>query len=440
MAYHGDQAPTATAAAPRPYDPRSGAALIHGTGGRGGRPSKPSQQHRRQLPESHFDPDELRHRLHLVLADQRAHAERKRRTRAEGAGQTSTATSSSSAEATAIAPKTGATTIITDININNKNNDDPNGTTANPRRDGGARQRSHDGGRRPESLPTAKEQTPADLITELRRSKSSARRKSSKLTLSVVDGNAEYHHVPKEAAKQFTRTTTQENMRNANIREGENLVHQMSKRALKVHKENEKATVPLAPGELNRALRNTQAQRERALDQERERENKSSHTFQGEIARILPAGHQRHHSNSAAARRNSTGSVDGFERSAVAEHNRRSLIQMEPVMDDSEEDVTPPEEEVQKVPPHEHRVDWSQSDESGRRQPKLLLSPLLRKADSWWALRGRLGSKGAASQDEKEAGSPPHESGSKTAASAVAPATATTPKSPKAGFFAKFKR
>lgn len=145
---------------------------------------------------------------------------------------------------------------------------------------------------------------------------------------------------------------------------------------------------------------------------------------------------------------------------------------MDPLLD-ADEDATPPDEQQQQqqqhitVLAHEHRVDWSQSDESGRR-PRLLLSPLLRKADSLWGLRTRLGSKASASSasgggpplggiQEQEhrvsegSGSGSGLSGSReediTTAVAAAPASvpppllsAKTPKSPKSSFFAKFKR
>ncbi|KAL9949159.1 hypothetical protein ACHAQF_001232 [Verticillium nonalfalfae] len=75
-----------------------------------------------------------------------------------------------------------------------------------------------------------------------------------------------------------------------------------------------------------------------------------------------------------------------------------------------------------EVPPHdvnEHRVDWTQSDE----RPKTRSTPLLRKADSIWTLRGRLGSLSKNARDDK--GTPA--------------GVGESLKSPRAGFFARFK-
>ena len=434
-----------------------------------GKPSKRS----RRLPEGHFDPDELCRRLYMVLADQKAHADRKRRARAEASSPSSSS-----------APRTGATTIITNVNINNTNisnsttNNHNINTSSTCQRGDDPRQRSHNG-RRPESFPAPSQplqpaNTSIDFITELRR-RSSAKHKPSRHGLLDADPNvngiisedqyhpSEYHHVPKEAAKQFARTTTVDIMR---AKESESFVHQLSKRALRFHKQGRReATEPVVPSELNRALRHSQTQRENVLgrnqfqrtrvmeaaaqlDHEREREesflNSSNrpHTFERELSRILP---ERRNSQLQNNRRNSTGNTEVFDRApgGIDDPTRRSVILMDPLLD-GDEDATPPEEQPQRVLAHEHRVDWSQSDESGRR-PKLLLSPLLRKADSLWGLRSRLTNKGSASSSGGVAPTI-HErvsrGGSQESVTAVTPAapSVTTPKSPKSSFFAKFKR
>lgn len=83
---------------------------------------------------------------------------------------------------------------------------------------------------------------------------------------------------------------------------------------------------------------------------------------------------------------------------------------------------------------HEHRVDWTQSDEVGvggrEKRPKLLLSPFLKKADSLLGLRGKgKGGKGMEGGDNKEESTSP-----------TSKKTPKSPKSPKERFFAKFIR
>ncbi|KAK3683799.1 hypothetical protein B0T22DRAFT_261238 [Podospora appendiculata] len=362
------------------------------------------------LPEGHFDPDELCRRLYLVLAEQRAHAER-RRTRAEAAA--------AAAAAAASAPKSQDST----DNNATKPSKPLHKTRTNP-------EHTH------------------DLITDLRRSRSSAKRRSTDGSPPATAG--EYHHVPKEAAKQFARTTTVENMRTSD--EG---VHQLSLRALKFHKDGTNRGA-----EHDKALNRNQFQRTRMLEDAAHRDDEllrttthtHTHTFEGELARLMPEGHHLHHHrrSDGHARRNSTGNAiaDAAAAAALAldkgdEHNRRSLMMMDPLLD-AAEDVTPPEE-LRHYPAHEHRVDWTQSDETagGRARPKLLLTPLLKKADSIWALRGRIGS-GSGSKGSSASSSVP----------AVVAESATSPgkgegaaagsqealKSPKVGFFAKFKR
>lgn len=429
-----------------------------------GRSSKQSRRPK-PLPEGHFDPDELCRRLYVVLADQKAHAERserKRRARAEAAIPSSSA------------------------NLNSRNTNNPNinnnsnvAISSTSRRGDHTQQRSQDG-RRPDSYPTTSQPsktvaTSTDLITELRRTRSSAKHNSCRHgaaetginnTTSLEQKENEYHHVPREAAKQFARTTTVEVMRN---KERESLVHQLSKRALRFHKQGGRAPAdPLttAPSELNRALRHSQSQRDKILDRnqfqrtrileeaaqldhERVRESNRPHTFEHEIARILPEQNKN--------RRNSTGNTELFDRvpGGIGEHNRKSVILMDPLLDVDEDSTSNDEYPQGRAIPHEHRVDWSQSDES-KRQPKLLLSPLLKKADSLWGLRGRLGSKASMSSssgggvggagtlkgiEENESGGSQEQIATASAVSAPsALPTATTPKSPKGGFFAKFRR
>jgi hypothetical protein len=360
-----------------------------------------------------FDPDELARRLYIVLAEQQTQAERKRLARGEPSE-----------------PRESST-------------------------------RCRDGSRKPgsEGRQEAAEAS-ADHTTEKKRSKS-AKHKPSPTVVTEAAPDAtrpqegEQHYVPKEAAKQFTRTTTVDNMRN-----NTNLVHKLSRHALKFHLEGDKTTRPgvneaaVAPPEFSRALRRSQSQRDKLFDRNQfqrsrildeaaqmDRETQQHHrhsahkqTLEGELSRIK-SGEGRsnhHHHQQAYARRNSTGSSnknDLFEQRAEDNNNnnRRSFMLMEPLIDAIEDvEDLPPEESCSH---YERRVDWTQSDESRARR-KLHLAPLLRKADSLWTLRGRIAGKGSSSSSSA------HEKG----VGAEEQWSPKSPKSPRAGFFAKFKR
>lgn len=411
--------------------------------------------------EGHFDPDELTRRLYAVLAEQQKYAERKRRARGEPPEPRDCA---------------GA---------------DPGATT---------RQRNHArpgrDGRRQQPAETA-----ADLITQLRRCHS-AKPKPSHAAAGALPGSDaphrpdEYHHVPREAAKQFARTTTQENMRRS-----PDLVHKLSRRALKFHMDRGRTgarpgtdgeKTALSPAELSRALRRTQSQRDRVLDR-----NQFQRTRILEEAAQLDQQqqhHQYHHTKSthnahAAGRRNSTGTLtamhDPLDQRTEDHHgnnnnhhhpngnsNRRSFMLMEPLVDVADEHAAAGEGEQQQqeqaagCAPHARRVDWTQSDEPPTTAPpqpplpssssrptttrptRLLLSPLLRKADSLWMLRGRIGVKGS-SPTAAPSLSPPSTSSSARASGCgkaednndnINKESVSSPRSPRVGFFAKFKR
>ncbi|KAK4101540.1 hypothetical protein N658DRAFT_524004 [Parathielavia hyrcaniae] len=362
-----------------------------------------------RLAEGQFDPDELARRLYLVLAEQKAHAQRKQRARGE-----------------------------------------PSTRKHGPGRSSGTRHRDSARPGEEARQPKPGEPPAADPVTDLRRSESAKR--ETPHPAPAPDAAAAkpeaYHHVPQEAAKQFARTTTIENMR-SNI----DHVHKLSKRALMFHIEGPSKTVraagpagapkpALSPAELTRALQQNQAQRAQHLDrnqfqrtrilqeaarldhsqqQQHPHQSPHKHTFQDELSRILPHNNTHNNNNSKLARRNSTG-TDPFQptthdassssTASQLQYNRRSLLLLPSdnrnslTLDPLLEDATPPPEDLSRFPPADRaRVDWTQSDEphgggggsrggGGGGGPKLtLFSPLLRKADSLWAMRGRRGSR-----------------------------------------------
>ena len=359
-----------------------------------------------KVPYGQLDPDDLSRRLRIVLAEQRAHAERKRKTRAETGNAAGLASSEKKAPA---AESFKVTTTITSTSKRTE-------------------------GKQVKSAETSSN----SFITELRQSRLSrlnARAKAppsgpKEAPTSVADEKpSEYHHIPKEAAKQFARTTTVETMQGS-------LARKFSKQGLKGHRDGTKAdktavrdtkqgperqeksprrqqdrrekTADLTQSQFSQLLEETaetEAERRRAEERARQR-----HTFEGELSRLKPVTHELQ----GEERRNSTGNL--LERKEVNRHSLNAELLMETVL----EDGTLPED-PDPLQASEHRVDWTQSDETKHR-PRLLLTPLLRKADSIWTLRGRLGNKG--SHDTVQ----------------LPPDGTPTLKSPKSSFFTKFRR
>ncbi|KAK0626256.1 hypothetical protein B0T14DRAFT_492621 [Immersiella caudata] len=321
----------------------------------------------------HFDPDELRRRLHGVLADQKAHAERKRAREAAAAAALAAAPSESSV----LGP------------------DGP--LSSNPPHI--RQQQSHHPQQQRPSRPF-----PDDTLS----------------------GISDYHHIPREAAKQFTRTTTQEVMReHAHVRE-------LSKRAMKLHMEGRAVsdTTPL-PADIAARLRQNQDQsqshRRNTLFPQYQQRRTGSDATAAMINRTRQTTHVFEPPSpgqpSNSWRRNSTGNEPPMD---------KTVVTVESVTEDDvpgSDDTTPPDEPVQRFPA-EPRTDWTQSDElvKGNRS-KFVLPPLLRKADSLWGLRGRLrkdSEKGAlGTEREKEKG--PED-------------VSSNAKSPKGKFFSKFIR
>ncbi|KAH6640823.1 hypothetical protein F5144DRAFT_590223 [Chaetomium tenue] len=309
-----------------------------------------------KVPAGQLDPNDLTRRLYVVLAEQKAHAERRRRARGEPSN-------SKDSVGTALSARSRET-----------------------------RQRAAE--------------PPADLITELRRTESTKHKPSHPATTKPApDSHPEaYHHVPQEAAKQFTRTTTVENMRDSS------LVHKLSKHALKFHLEGPKALRPsgnnnnthhnhsstsdptiLAPAELTRALQQNQSQRDKLLDRNQFQRThileeattqphhhpaaqRRMHTLEDELSRILPGTAAKH------LRRNSTGNTITADPATTTgttthhHHARHSLIAapdtlvMDTLLEDDPAAMDGTGTELGRFAAAERaRVDWTQSDEAGGR-------------------------------------------------------------------------
>lgn len=389
---------------------------------------KPRQQ------QGHFDPEELTRRLYIVLADQKAHAERKR------------------ARADEAKSKDARSWIS-----RHHNKEAAERSLREAARETGTAHPSKQSSLKPPGSASSgelKKQKASKLDPHGKEAKPNTAKNAVAPKVTPEPAPAGYHHVPQEAAKQFQRTTTVDGMRDNNSSSSSNLAHKLSRQALKLHLAagaaahssslrpvagEDKAISPVERLLKDRERVDDWRSRipEEAAEVESEREEfhvapqYQQHTFHAELARLRPAEHPDQN------RRNSTGDI----LARAAEDNRLSMVLVErtrtPLLDALEEATPSPEPDPATA--DEHRVDWTQSDEQAAaamsaaanapaQRHKPLLSPLLRKADSIWTLRGRLGSgsKGSAGQEKGDM--------------AQIPESPRSPKEPRAGFFAKFKR
>ncbi|ROT40268.1 hypothetical protein SODALDRAFT_92445 [Sodiomyces alkalinus F11] len=222
------------------------------------------------------------------------------------------------------------------------------------------------------------------------------------------------HYVPQVAALQFATTTTADNMTSPRT------VHRLSQKALKFHLGGPNAAASsadqkTAPADQHTALRKAQSQRgkvykrnqfqndrilEAAAAADEERENRRRERPKQGWEAHLPAGRR----SEDAVKRLSTGDP------GEGRHSHETA--------DSD-----------FVPLHEinaHRVDWTQSDETGQGK----LKSKLRKSDSLWTLRGRLGSLTKHGREDKTTTQTRDDNSGLPEASI---------KSPKIGFFARLR-
>ncbi|EFQ32200.1 hypothetical protein CGRA01v4_00710 [Colletotrichum graminicola] len=338
-------------------------------------PARPRQRCSQPMP---FDPEELSQKLAKVLADQRLHAERRRRTRAEAT----------------VAAATGSTPAISQAQ-------DAHPTHAGLARgylEKGSLKPGHSitrpGAEPPVVKPTSEtaEPTSARLKSKAsdddRRSSQSAGKGSFRRKAADVE---RHHFIPQFAASQFTRTTTAENMSDS-----KGLVRKLSRTALR-----------LAQGHRERHQERANVQREQ-MPEIAEMGNARAygdrnhrHTIEG----TLGAGRTAEMRQARGTRPVSTGDL---------------------LMAWDSEAPSPCPDDTTDIPaeqnPYEHRVDWTQSDEI---QPQPKPKPSLRRADSIWALKNKLGAFTKHGRDENHSRetSPPSD----------------VSRSPKGGFFSRFK-
>ena len=371
----------------------------------------------RPAPGQPFDPNELSRRLRIVLADQKVASEKKRRVRAEIERQRKEATVAS---------------IRAHGNSEGARQKDPSTKTLAPASSSDRPGASQSSRTAPSHLSTsnglsgASGESSSPMTSRL--SKTDPRWRASmmdqsSMSTSGTKENGTHPYVPKEAASQFARTTTAVGMLDGP------LANRMSRQALKAHlmgNGNDRGTAA-AGAERNRSLRKSQSHMDRlndriqvqhsripeesaAIEDARDKPN-HRHTIQGSLG-----GRTSSDVVQPRLRRNSTGDLLGaFERD---DEHRRSLLVEEAIDADTNELIDP-------ARAAEHRVDWTQSDEAKRAASPSVLRP----RSSFWTLRGKLG--GFRHRDDK--GNSSHQGQTD---GTVPP---MSPKSPKTGFFSRFK-
>ncbi|KAG6283362.1 hypothetical protein E4U48_000654 [Claviceps purpurea] len=337
------------------------------------------------------DPQELSRRLSVVLAEQRAYSDRKRRARTHAA-----------------------------INLQQHSlNSRPNRNVDQPLPDCVRGTESEIGIANKTERSSSYEDTLFEHVNHQKPGSSSAQKSHDGL-----EDMSTYRHVPKVAASQFTSTTT------AASPSENGPIHPLSRQALSFHLDGPNASLAAkaiacdaAPRETNKALRRAQSMRERQYKRNQVDGPILPRTSElGTALYPLSPGPFDHgiDDESRDARRMSTGSMLGRSEPRPIEPFEMAAVLLSP-------------EKSEIVNQSKNRVDWTQSDESTK--GNAVVQPAftrleLRKTDSKWKLRGRLGSFGRHSKEDKLPTPPPEES----------VAMDTPARSPIIGFFSLFKR
>ena len=338
----------------------------------------------------------------------------------------------------------------------------------------------------------------AGAAKDVKRSKSSSSSKAKKPATAANVANEEqpqpaepYHHVPQVAAQQFARTATA----NASLGDMSN-VHPLSRQALKFHIEGSAAErmeldSSKTPGEQKRALRRAQSTREKlqernqfqsdappaavatAIPSRNKRHSLPANGFavsptSSMLSSSLPDGRNNHNHNhwnwanmgdiveDSPLRTNDdnyhyqSGEFSPSNTTNNGSHGRRRrsfnfadlMPSCRPVNADGEPLVL-----LNPAAAAARRVDWAQKDEKDENvsqqqqnsHSKVPRSPLLRKADSLWALKGKLVSVSTGRKHQHQ-----DNSSSKTSRNSAHSSETgmTSPiKSPsRGGFFARLRR
>ncbi|RWA06879.1 hypothetical protein EKO27_g8220 [Xylaria grammica] len=309
------------------------------------------QQFRKQQrphPKSQpFDPEDLRRRLYVVIAEREAQNEKRQRQRvdalpAKWAQERDTQHLYIDRLATTNAAWAGQD------------------TTAPVRR----------------SVSISKSKTQSPLQDKLRRSSSE---RSS--TAAETNECPKYRHIPEQAAAQFSRTTTSGSMQS-----DKSVVHSLSRAALRFYAEGASSAdrsaieSSITPGKQRKILQRARSQQ----DRQHTRNQFQDHKVAGEEAAPWRRSSK---SGPGAGEKTILEEVDGV--SALADLHLHAYTHHSESSDNNKELHSSEETLVDTATANEHRIDWSQSDEMlphERRGVKLL-----RKTTSILTLKGKLG-------------------------------------------------
>ncbi|KAI9158381.1 hypothetical protein HJFPF1_06375 [Paramyrothecium foliicola] len=353
--------------------------------------SKPKPKSRPSQTQP-FDPEELSRKLYAVLADQKAYAERKKRAKAKA-----------EADRRALVARKAVDTRAGNsdkASLPRKKNEDASTQTPTSRHDS---RRSQDG------RTQTKSPNPDDVPS------------------TEAQG---YRHIPQVAASQFARTTKAEDASEKQV------VHRLSRPAMKFHLEGPNASREMAdvrpetaPIEQAKALRRAQSMRERLYER-----NQFQHasTLQATLEADEQLGNAPQcrsfdgqkrprwveNGDDTASRRISTGAFLWWE------PNKRFSGGFDGVVLAERPESGDYYELAAQV--NEHRVDWTQSDETA---PIKTIVPAPRKQESRWNLRGRMVNFHKHGKDDKQ-----------SVLSTDKTVSDDSSRSSRSGFFARFKR
>ncbi|KAJ2901340.1 uncharacterized protein MKZ38_001952 [Zalerion maritima] len=248
-----------------------------------------------------------------------------------------------------------------------------------------------------------------------------------------------YRHVPSNATAQLASTT------NDSIRSAE-YAHELLQLSGRPLVPDEKVSTIERRAQIHTSTIPENVTASVAIFDNHAKPRSRPHTIDGNAlmtaleSRAMGNGHARHHSASAAAgssvanKRSSKGS---FEADGKTRHSWL-LLSPPPI----ESDTPEPERDgelraLDQDTINEHRVDWTQRDEESKTQGSSKKSLKMKKADSIWTLKGRLSGLGRHQDKDKDGRVT---SPKKTKLSGEFTAASPSVKSPRSGFFARFRR
>ncbi|KAI1124090.1 hypothetical protein F5Y10DRAFT_269420 [Nemania abortiva] len=346
---------------------------MKGTVGGASITKQPLKRPQRHQPKSQpFDPEDLRRRLYVVIAEREAQNEKRQRQRVD-----------------ALPAKWAQVEKERDTQVYIERLTKTSTSTTWPGPDMTAPVRC------PRSAPISKPPSRQDKARR-RTSMMASSERADTNTAETNTTSTGYRHIPEVAAAQFSRTTTSTGMQS-----DKSLVHSLSKAALRFYAEGPSSAdrqaidSSITPGRQRSLLQRSRSQRE---------QQHGRNQFQA--PRL--AGDDHHHQTAGPWRRGSNAGAgdamileeDGV--SALADlhlHAFPSQGSEKGVMGAAGAggpDVYSSEETLvdAAAAAREHRIDWSQSDEmlpSERKGLRIQIPPILRRTGSILTLKGKLG-------------------------------------------------